>query len=70
MTDWMLGPINEQSGCKADQALVACAHSETMESHFDPPHDGEVIPEPQRARGLASGDPVYLLLWYSVSVRP
>ena len=50
MTDWMLGPTNEQSGCKADGALVVCTHWETMGGHFYLPLDGEVFTEPQPER--------------------
>lgn len=42
MTDWMLGPINEQLGCKADGVLVVCTHWETMEGHFTLPTVGEL----------------------------
>lgn len=48
------GPIDEQPGCRADWAPVGCALPETIESHFSPPHDGEVIREPQ-AEGRSGG---------------
>lgn len=47
MTDWMLGPINEQLGCKTDGVLVVCTHWETMEGHFYSPHGRGVITDPQ-----------------------
>lgn len=47
MTDWMLGPINEQLGCKADGVLVVCTHRETKGRSFYSPHGRGVITDPQ-----------------------
>lgn len=65
------GPIDEQPGCRADWASVGCALPETMESHFSPPHDGEVITEPQaegRSRGRRPSLSPALLLSVSVAL--
>lgn len=56
MTDWMLGPINEQLGCKADGVLVVCTHWETMEGHFTLPTVGGVT-DPKQSNSLASEHP-------------